>query len=270
MSKTNIEWTHRPGTRPVSWNPLAGCTKISEGCANCYALRDSWRIVNNPKHPARYDGAVMLSPRGEPMWTGCVSLDEAELERPLRWRVPRTVFVCSMSDLFHSGVPEWFIWRVIETAWKAKAHTFQVLTKRAERMADVLTRSMWWLNDTPDNVWLGVTVESEWYTPRAYCLSDIPAPVKFLSLEPLLGPVDLDLLAETNIDWVLVGGESGAHARPMREAWVRDIIAQCRTWGVGVFVKQMGTVWAREHGLRGKASDPADWPEDLRVREWPA
>lgn len=316
---TKIEWTHREGTKPESWNPIAGCSAYSAGCANCYARRDSWRIMNNPRHPERYNGIVEKTPRGEVVWTGIVNLDTDEVERPLRWRKERTVFVCSMSDLFHSEVPDTFIADVWRTMARCRQHTFLVLTKRPERMR-------YWVRlhygqfdasyRAPEaSIWLGVTVESSKYTHRLDHLTATPAALRYVSVEPMLGDEFIDLhpwlfscpdcgerptrdaiygsngrwrfdgerwqhhhgypighvrtVPDPLIDWTLIGGESGSDARPFNQRVARDLIRRCRGAGVAVFVKQLGSVWAREHGLRGKASDPSEWPEDLRVREFP-
>lgn len=220
---------------------------------------------------------------------------------PLRWRKPRRVFVDSMSDLFHPDVPEEFIANVWATMAATPHHIYQILTKRPQRMAKMLGHvdgegwrtSLGFTLPLP-NVWLGTSVEDDRYAKmRVPYLLATPASVRFLSVEPLLGPVDLTsclgwrgacgVLHEDYhsrikyenlgryIDWVIVGGESGPGARPMRVEWAEEVIAKCRAAGVPVFVKQLGSVWAREHGATDrKGGDPAEWPEQLRVREYPA
>ena len=211
--KSAIEWTD------ATWNPVTGCTKISPGCKHCYAERLATRLraMGNPRYQDGFD----------------VTLHADQLGLPLRWRRPRSVFVNSMSDLFHETVPETFIRQVFEVMIHAHWHTFQVLTKRAERLADLAPGLPW-----PPNVWQGVSVEDAQYIGRIACLQKVPAAIRFLSIEPLLGPIeDLPL---TNIDWVIVGGESGPHHRPLDSAWVRNIRDQCRAAGIPFFFKQWG------------------------------
>jgi protein gp37 len=213
MARSSIEWTES------TWNPVTGCDKISPGCKHCYAEVMARRL--RAMGQANYRRGFELT------------LHPAMLERPLTWRKPQTIFVNSMSDLFHKDVPLPFVRRVFEVMQRADWHTFQVLTKRADRLESLAPALPW-----PRNVWMGVSVESEGYTPRTDHLRRTPAAVKFLSLEPLLGPLpDLDLSA---IDWVIVGGESGPRARPMDPAWALDIRDQCREAGVPFFFKQWG------------------------------
>jgi len=271
---TNIEWVARPGTTPESWNPVAGCSKVSEGCANCYAERMARRLkaMGVPQYRDVVD---------EDGWTGEIVTVPSQLEKPLRWREPRTVFACSMSDLFHPDVPEDWIWSVIEVMWKADRHTFMLLTKRAARMVDVLSHSMWFLNEPPQNIWLGVTAENQTQANmRVQTLLELRnTAVLFASLEPLLEEVDLwpNLIPirrlggpdHVSLDWVIVGGESGPGARRCDPAWVRRVLEDCEIASVPAFVKQMGSTWAREQGLRGKGGDPAEWPDGLKKRRWP-
>jgi protein gp37 len=224
---TSIEWTER------TWNPLTGCTKISPGCANCYAERMAYRLqaMGQPNYVNGFE----------------LTLHEHMLEQPLSWKKPQMVFVNSMSDLFHKDVPEDFIQKTFEVMRRASWHTFQVLTKRSERLLELAPQIEW-----PANVWMGVSVENQRYTFRIEHISKTNAHVKFLSLEPLLGPLrNLDLHA---IDWVIVGGESGPGARPMSEAWVIDIRDQCLAAGVPFFFKQWGGVRKKSAGrvLRGR------------------
>jgi len=214
-TKSTIEWTE------TTWNPLTGCTKISPGCKHCYAERMSLRLLAMGQ--ANYANGFRLT------------LHEHMLEVPLRWRKPRLIFVNSMSDLFHKDAPEDFIPRVFDVMRRASWHVFQVLTKRSDRLLKLSPKIDW-----PDNVWMGVSVEREDYTFRIDDLRRTDAKVRFLSLEPLLGPLDnLDL---DNIHWVIVGGESGPGARPMKRQWVESILAQCRRAKVPFFFKQWGGV----------------------------
>lgn len=213
MARTSIEWTE------VTWNPLTGCSKISPGCKHCYAERMALRL--QAMGVAKYQNGFRLTTH------------PTVLNEPLRWRTPHLVFVNSMSDLFHQDVPLDFIKAVFATMQQAHWHTFQVLTKRAQRLAELSS-----LLDWPPNVWMGVSVESEAYLERIDYLRKTGAAIKFLSCEPLLGP--LPNLPLDGIDWVIVGGESGPGARPMDAAWVRDIRDQCLAAGVPFFFKQWG------------------------------
>ncbi|MGH7748882.1 MAG: DUF5131 family protein, partial [Candidatus Dormibacteria bacterium] len=241
MQTTTIAWSD------ATWNPVQGCTKVSPGCDHCYAatFAERWRGV--PGHVYEHGFDLQLRP--------------GRLEQPLRWRRPSRVFVNSMSDLFHVDVPVAHIEQVWEVMARTTQHTYQILTKRAERMERVVRRLR---HGMLPNVWLGVSVESPVYCSRIRHLQRTPAAVRFLSCEPLLEP--LPELPLAGIGWVIVGGESGRGARPLELSWVRDIRQQCRAAGVSCFVKQLGSVWA---GGRGKGEDPALWPDDLRVREMP-
>jgi protein gp37 len=200
-----------------------------------------------------------------------LTLQPKMLELPLRWKKPQTIFVNSMSDLFHEDVPVEYIQRVFDVMRRAHWHRFQVLTKRADRLAELSSEIDW-----PENVWMGVSVENASYVGRIDELRTTGAHVKFLSLEPLLGP--LRKLELTSIDWVIVGGESGPGARPCDVQWIRATVQQCREAGTRVWVKQLGSAWARDEvpdskWLRGrikvdrKGADPNEWPADLRVQE---
>jgi protein gp37 len=206
-NNSSIEWTE------ATWNPVAGCTILSPGCTNCYAMRLARRL--EAMGQKKYAGTTRLS-GGRAKWNGKIVLDGAALDLPLKWKTPKTIFVNSMSDLFHENVPLEFIAAVFLTMQRAKHHTFQVLTKRAERLAQLAEKLEW-----PENVWMGVSVESEEYTERVDYLRSTPAAVKFLSLEPLLGP--LDNLNLQGIHWAIAGGESGPNARPMNPVWVRCV-----------------------------------------------
>ena len=213
MALSAIEWTE------ATWNPVTGCDKVSPGCKYCYAEVMARRLKGMGQPNYRDGFKLTLQPH--------------MLERPLAWRRPQMIFVNSMSDLFHESVPIAFIERVFETIRRAHWHTFQILTKRAERLEEIGATLPW-----PANLWMGVSVEREDYSFRIDHLRRTPAETRFLSIEPLLGPLStLDL---TGIDWVIVGGESGHAARPMEEAWVLEIMAQCRRAGVPFFFKQWG------------------------------
>ncbi|MCH8025389.1 MAG: phage Gp37/Gp68 family protein [Chloroflexi bacterium] len=207
-----IEWTE------ATWNPVTGCDKVSPGCAHCYAETFAERFRGVPGHPYEQGFDLQLRPE--------------RLEQPLAWRKPRVIFVNSMSDLFHERIPEEYVASVFNVMQKASWHTFQILTKRSERLADLASKLPW-----PDNVWMGVSVENQRWTTRIDALRRVPSAIRFLSCEPLLGPLELDL---TGIHWVIVGGESGHGARPMQPAWARDIRAQCEKQRVAFFFKQWG------------------------------
>lgn len=237
---TAIEWTDE------TWNPTTGCDRVSPGCDNCYALTLAKRLkaMGQPKY--QNDGDTLTSGPGF-----ALTCHPGELQRPLRWWKPRLVFVNSMSDLFHPDVPYRFIRDVFNTmricngmttaaGTKMPSHTFQVLTKRPQRMAELANDAALGFNPAapPPNVWLGTSIESDRYTFRADHLRATPSAVRFLSLEPLLGPLpSLDL---TGIDWVIAGGESGPGARPMHPDWVRDIRDRCVAAGIPFFFKQWG------------------------------
>lgn len=352
--RTPIQWTD------ATWNPVRGCSRVSPGCTNCYAMRQAHRFSGKGQ---AYEGLTRLTARG-PVWTGAVRAVPAMLCQPLHWMRPRRVFVNSMSDLFHESLPDDFIRDVFSVMASCGylGHVFQVLTKRPERMRDLVSRltyllrpplhglfelqgcdrghlmlmQAWWKDEldalitngqrdgrlivTPDpgatvpkvapNIWLGVSVENqETADERIPLLLRTPAAIRFLSVEPLLGPVDLTQFqpfrshAYPNgsadsvfgilggaIAWVIVGGESGPGARPMDLAWARSVVEQCQAAGVPCFVKQLGTrpmdVPPPSPGGRyapgerpgqkwqlllrdRKGGDLAEWPSDLRVRQFP-
>lgn len=227
---SSIEWTE------ATWNPVTGCSKISPGCKHCYAERMAKRLTAMGAHRYRNGFEVTLQPD--------------TLTLPLTWRAPKLIFVNSMSDLFHPEVPADYIRQVFDVMSKAHWHTFQVLTKRADRLAELAPMLIW-----PKNVWMGVSVENSKYIPRIPLLAEVPAAVRFLSLEPLLGP--LNKLPLKNIDWVIVGGESGPGARPMESDWVQSIREQCEDSGVAFFFKQWGGVRKKSTGreLNGRTYD---------------
>jgi protein gp37 len=223
---SEIEWTD------ATWNPISGCTIISPGCTNCYAMRMAARL-QAMRHPS-YEGTVRKS-GNRPVWTGKVHLIEKALAIPLSWRKPKKIFVNSMSDLFQDGVPGPFIRRVWNTMEQAHWHTYQILTKRPENMLTVLGE----LGIDPlPNVWLGASVESEKYKDRIAFLQKTSARVRFVSFEPLIGSIGNVNLSD--IHWAIVGGESGPRARPMEVQWIEEIRQQCKRQGVEFFFKQWG------------------------------
>ena len=234
--KTGIEWTD------ATWNPIRGCSRVSEGCRNCYAEHTAARFSGKGKpyeglatikNVQRPDGSTLTT---EYHWTGEVRLIESALDAPLRWKKPRMIFVNSMSDLFHPKVqPQWMM-KIFEVMARANWHTFQVLTKRPATMLDFLTHRND-LNVLP-NVWLGVSVEDRKTKFRIDWLRETPAAVRFLSIEPLLE--EIGKLKLTGIHWVIVGGESGPCARPMHPDWARSVRDQCQAAGVPFFFKQWG------------------------------
>ena len=230
MAISKIEWTES------TWNPVTGCTKISSGCKNCYAERMAKRL-KMMKQPNYANGFQ-------------VALHEHVLEHPLRWKKPQTIFVNSMSDLFHEQVPDSFIFKIFDIMKLAYWHQFQILTKRSARLMGLAPRLDW-----PENVWIGVSVENEAVKFRIDDLRWVPAAIRFLSLEPLLGP--LAFLDLSNIDWVIVGGESGPGSRPMKKEWVTQIKEQCIEQNVPFFFKQWGGINKKKNGrlLEGKTWD---------------
>lgn len=227
--RSRIEWTE------ATWNPVTGCSEVSPGCAHCYAktFAERWRGV--PGHPYEQGFDLRLWPD--------------RLEVPLRWRQPRVVFVNSMSDLFHEDIPDRYVAQVFDVMVRAEQHTFQVLTKRHERLAELASRLPW-----PRNVWMGVTIENRRFVHRADYLREIPSAVRFISAEPLLGPLEgLDL---SGIDWLIAGGESGPRHRRIDAEWVTELRDRCRVEDVAFFFKQWG-------GHRPKTGG-----RDLQGREW--
>lgn len=226
MAETSIEWTD------ATWNPVAGCAIITPGCTNCYAMRMAARL--EAMGVEKYQGLTRKS-GDRYIWTGKVKVDDASLEAPLAWRKPRKIFVNSMSDLFHEDVPEEFIVRVWDVMRRTPQHTYQILTKRPERMRDVVSRIA---ESILPNVWLGTSVEDSAVLGRLDDLREVPAQVRFVSFEPLIGSVaGADL---TGIGWAIVGGESGPRARPMLEEWVDEIHELCGEFGSAFFFKQWG------------------------------
>jgi protein gp37 len=289
---TKIEWTQNAdGTRGETWNPTTGCDRISPGCDNCYALTMAKRLKAMGQAKYQNDG----DPRTSGPGFGLTAHPDA-LEVPLRRYKPTTWFVNSMSDLGHARVPAEFTARTWSVMARTPQHTYQILSKRPDRIAAWLNRCQrrrlhtgypgtptgpgetcydhpgeiivgfgdeWPLR----NVHIGTSIELDAYCHRADSLRETPAAVRFLSLEPLLGPLpSLDL---TGIDWAIIGGESGGGARALDLGWVRDLIAQCRETETAIFVKQLGAVLGRRFGAGLHGADWSFWPEDLRIREFP-
>lgn len=260
---TTIAWTER------TWNPIVAydrqtgergwfCTHASPGCLHCYAERmNTWRG----------NGNLYRVPNLEQV---TIELDEPTLHKVASWREPTMVFPCSMTDLFLEAHTDDMIDAVFLAMLHTPRHTYQVLTKRADRMRDYVQRRF--VAGPPSHIWLGVSVELQKYADlRIPALFETPAAVRWLSCEPLLGAVDLSpYLPFRNIDWVVIGGESGAGARPFALEWASDLVRQCQRHDVAPFVKQLGAVYARQHHFKNaKGEDPAEWPESLRVREYP-
>lgn len=235
MTTTSIEWTQ------ATWNPVTGCTKVSAGCLNCYAERMATRLQAMGQENYRNGFSLTCHPR--------------MLDVPRRWRKPRLIFVNSMGDLFHKDVPLSFIKDVFDVISSTPRHTYQLLTKRSERLVELSHELSW-----PLNLWMGVSVESEEVTWRIDHLRRTPAAVRFLSIEPLLGPIPS--LCLNGIDWVIVGGESGPKARPMKEEWVVEIKTQCEFSQVPFFFKQWGGVRKKSTGrkLEGRTWDEMPVP----------
>jgi protein gp37 len=229
--RSAIEWTE------ATWNPVTGCSKVSPGCAHCYAetFAERWRGV--PGHPYEQGFDLRLWPN--------------RLDQPLRWRRPRMIFVNSMSDLFHEDIPDAYLRDVFDVMAAAHQHTFQVLTKRHDRLVDLAPTLTW-----SPNIWMGVSIENRRFVHRADCLREVPAAVRFISAEPLLGPLEgLDL---GGIHWLIAGGESGPRHRPVKAEWVRDLRDRCIAEEVAFFFKQWG---GRRPKTGGRQLDGRAWDE---------
>ncbi|MBI3700204.1 MAG: DUF5131 family protein [Afipia sp.] len=243
MADTSIEWTD------ATWNPVAGCSVITAGCSNCYAMRMAARL--EAMGTEKYSGLTRKS-GGRAVWTGQIRIDEKSLAIPASWSKPRKVFVNSMSDLFHEDVPTNFIRQMWDVMRDTPRHTYQILTKRPERMAEILSSASF---SVLRNVWLGTSVEDERVLDRLDHLRNVPAAVRFVSFEPLLGSVAAgDLRA---IHWAIVGGESGPRSRNMEREWVDEIESMCRRSGAAFFFKQWGGKNKKTAGrvLRGRTYD---------------
>lgn len=228
---SKIEWTD------ASWNPTTGCTEVSAGCDNCYARTFAERFRGVPGHPYEQGFDLKLWPE--------------RLDLPLRWRTPRRIFVDSMSDLFHTRVPDSYVDQVFETMQAADHHVFQILTKRPQRLARIATRYSW-----PSHIWVGVSVESNEVAWRADFLREVPSAVRFISAEPLIGPIDK--LNLDGIDWLITGGESGHRARQCDPSWVRDARDRCQAANIAFFHKQWG---GRTSKSGGRELDGREWNE---------
>lgn len=240
MAKSAIEWTE------VTWNPVTGCDRVSAGCDNCYALTLSKRL--------KAMGAEKYQNDGDPRTSGPgfgVTIHPASLSQPYRWKKPATVFVNSMSDLFHAKVPVSFVQDVFDVMGDTPRHTYQILTKRSIRLRRLADKLKW-----PANVWMGVSVEEPKVYSRIDDLREVPAAVRFLSCEPLIAP--LPSMNLEGIDWVIAGGESGPNHRPMEPEWVEDIRDQCDTADVPFFFKQWGGRTPKQHG---RSLDGRTWDE---------
>jgi len=241
-NNSSIEWTE------ATWNPVAGCSIVSPGCTNCYAMRMAERL--DAMGQAKYSDLTRRS-GGRAKWNGKINLDYKSLEAPKSWKIGRRIFVNSMSDLFHEDVPFSFIERVFSVMAETPQHTYQILTKRAERLADLSDKLHW-----TKNIWMGVSVENADNVSRIDNLRKSGAAIKFLSLEPLLGP--LDDLNLNGIGWAIAGGESGPGARFMDPDWVRSIRDQCFNSGVAFHFKQWG---GRNKKKAGRTLDGRTWDE---------
>lgn len=255
MNDTSIAWTE------ATWNPVSGCTEVSPGCDHCYAKTLAERYRGHAAFPNGFD----------------ITLRPHKLREPFKLKEPSRIFVNSMSDLFHRGIPLDYVRQILDVIRACPQHQFQVLTKRPVRAFHTLLELGLFGSAMPQNMWLGVSVESQKFCSRIDTLREIPARVRFVSFEPLLERVDPDL---TGIAWAIIGGESGPKARPFRPSWASPILVRCWETGCAPFVKQMGSVYAREVGATivkngkrqadSKGENPDFWPEILRVQEYPA
>jgi protein gp37 len=249
MAESQIEWTD------ATWNPVAGCSLVTAGCTNCYAMQMAKRL--EAMGIAKYEGLTRLSGR-RTVWNGVVREDEDALDIPHRWSKPRKIFVNSMSDLFHEAVSDTFVaavWRVMR---ETPRHHYQILTKRPDRMAKFVADK---IADVLPNVWLGTSVENVDVVDRIDGLRAVPAAIRFISFEPLIGCVgDVDL---SSIDWAIVGGESGSNARPIKEEWIDRIYERCASSKTAFFFKQWGT-WGKDNKKRSKRANGREY----RGRIW--
>ncbi|WP_299632090.1 DUF5131 family protein [uncultured Roseobacter sp.] len=249
MSETAIEWTD------ATWNPVAGCSIMSAGCTNCYAMQMAYRLER--MGVSKYDDLTRKS-GGRSVWKGIVREDYEALSIPKSWKKPRKIFVNSMSDLFHPEVSMDFIGSVWSVMAETPHHHYQILTKRPDRMAEFAKA---WQGGILDNVWLGTSVEDVNVIGRIDELRSIPAKIRFISFEPLIGPVGpVDL---SGIDWAIVGGESGPRARPIKEEWIDEVHSACETYGTAFFFKQWGA-WGKDNKRRSKKQNGRTY----RGRTW--
>ncbi|WP_319413384.1 DUF5131 family protein [uncultured Cohaesibacter sp.] len=249
MAETRIEWTD------TTWNPVAGCKIMSAGCTNCYAMQMARRL--EAMGVEKYAGLTRKS-GNRTIWNNTIRLDESALEIPLKWRKPRNIFVNSMSDLFHDQVPDDFIAKIWQVMEQTPRHNYQILTKRPDRMSQLVNDI---IAKTLPNVWLGTSVENSDVAHRVKELQAVSATVRFISFEPLIGPIgNLNL---DNIHWAIVGGESGPAARPIREEWIDEIHRLCRKHDTAFFFKQWGT-WGADNKKRSKKANGRQY----RGRTW--
>jgi protein gp37 len=249
MAETQIEWTD------ATWNPVSGCSIMSAGCTNCYAMEMARRL--DAMGIEKYKGLVRRSGK-RTIWRGVVREDQAALAIPVKWKRPKKIFVNSMSDLFHNAVSEGFIMKVWNVMEATPQHQYQILTKRPERMAAVVSKH---IGRVLPNVWLGTSVEDSGVCDRIDALRSVPAAIRFISFEPLIGSVGaVDL---TDIHWAIVGGESGRSARPIREEWIDEIYDQCDRYSSTFFFKQWGT-WGKDNKRRSKKENGREY----RGRTW--
>lgn len=244
MAETQIEWTD------ATWNPVAGCSIKSAGCKNCYAMQMAKRL--EAMDIDKYKGLIKKNTKN-PVWNGKVKEDRDSLIMPYKWRKPRKIFVNSMSDLFHEKVSEGFIrdvWKVME---ETPQHNYQILTKRPERMQEIVTKK---IRNILPNVWLGTSIEDDRVLSRIEHLRETPAAIRFISFEPLIGSVGKVNLKD--IHWAIVGGESGANARPIKEEWIDEIYDQCSCYDTAFFFKQWGT-WGKDNKKRSKKANGREY-----------
>ena len=268
--KTGISWTN------ATWNFIRGCSLVSEECVNCYAMIQSARFC---KEGEPYYQITTRNKGGKPMWTGKIGFYEHMLNKPLSWQRPRLIFVNSMSDLFHEDLSVDHIRRGFDVMEQAYWHHYQILTKRAERMAEVmsslvLSSGRHLGKDPLPNVWFGTSVGLEKTAIRIAWLCRTPAKIRFVSAEPLIGNIDwyrhLVFDSEITPNWVIFGGESQTNCRPLELDWIREGIKACRKLGIAPYVKQLGTIWAKSVGSKDSHGGiMEEWPEDLRVQEYP-
>lgn len=244
MAETQIEWTD------ATWNPVAGCSIISAGCKNCYAMEMARRL--QAMDVEKYKGLTRRSGK-RTIWNGVVREDHAALEIPVKWKKPKKIFVNSMSDLFHERVSDAFIMKVWDVMRATPHHNYQILTKRPERMSSLVRTK---IGEVLRNVWLGTSIEDLRVVDRIDALRDVPAAIRFISFEPLIGSVGRVNL--NGIHWAIVGGESGRSARPIREEWIDEIYDQCLTTETAFFFKQWGT-WGKDNKKRSKKANGREY-----------
>lgn len=262
MADTHIQWAEK------TWNPIIGCSMVSPGCTNCYAMRMAWRLQHNPKLNGRYAGIARKTEKGKAIFTGKVKVVKEVMRQPYRWKKPQRIFVNSMSDLFHDGISANFyvdFWKVVR---ENPQHQFLILTKRPQNISARLPED--W-GDGYDNVWLLVSIENQKQaSERILQLLSIKAKVRGLSCEPLLSSLIIPDCIMQRLDWIVVGGESGPNARKMEDWWAHQLITDAKRNKVAAFMKQFGTVAAKEMKLQSRAGgDFANFPKEYQIREYP-